>query len=32
MKVSELRYEDLTDEYVDKILFEPIKDDGKKGY
>lgn len=31
MKVSELRYEDLTDEYVDKILFEPIKDDGEKG-
>ncbi|MEG0153641.1 MAG: hypothetical protein RR448_06120 [Niameybacter sp.] len=31
MKVSELKYEDLTDEYVDKILFENIKDDGEPG-
>lgn len=31
MKVSELKYEDLTDEYVDKILFENIKDDGNQG-
>ncbi|MEG0847998.1 MAG: ElyC/SanA/YdcF family protein, partial [Niameybacter sp.] len=31
MKVSELKYEDLTDGYVDKILFENIKDDGESG-
>lgn len=31
MKVSTLNYEDLTQAYVDRILFEGIQDDGEKG-